>query len=169
MNTRIDTLNNVRATVAAAGIGPDTQAHGQLRADHANNLVAMLNAEDRGTWARLGSTFLMDSQGQLGGDLSESASEMLSIARRLGRLDGNPSTFVGVAESWAGARALASKTGAKRYSVRVALNMIREGRLVLDGNTTVLFDERGVLDRLGELQEACEAAGARFVQLALVY
>lgn len=169
MNTRIDTLNNVRAAMAAAGIGADTQAHGQLRADHANNLVAMLNAEDSGTWSRLGSTLLMDSMGQLPDDLSESASEMLSIARSLGRLDGSSSTFVGVAESWAGARALAGKTGAKSYSARVALNLIREGRLVLDGNTTVLFDERGVLDRLGELQEACEAAGARFVQLALVY
>ncbi|AOR66231.1 hypothetical protein BBJ41_00940 [Burkholderia stabilis] len=73
MNTRIDTFNNVRATMAAAGIGADTQAHGQLCADHANNLVAMLNAEDSGTWARLGSTFLTDRQGQLGGDLSESA------------------------------------------------------------------------------------------------
>ncbi|WP_043307558.1 hypothetical protein [Burkholderia glumae] len=148
MNTHIDTLNNVRATMAAAGIGADTQVHGQLRADHANNLVAMRNAEDSGAWARLGSTFLIDSQGQLGGD---------------------PSTFMGIAESWTGARALASKTGATSYSARVALNMIREGRLVLNGNTTVLFDERGALDSLRELQEACEAAGARLVQLGLVH
>jgi len=76
MNTRIDTLNNVRATVAAAGIGAETQAHGQLRADHANNLVAMLNTEDSGPWSRLGSTFLTDSEGQLGGDLSEAAEKV---------------------------------------------------------------------------------------------
>ncbi|WP_186197667.1 hypothetical protein [Burkholderia gladioli] len=148
MKPRIDTLNNVRATVAAAGIGADTQAHGQLRADHANNLVATLNAEHSGPWSRLSRTFLMDGLGRHGGD---------------------PSTFVGIAESWTGARALASKTGATSYSARVALNMIREGRLALDGNTTVLFDERGALDSLRELQDACEAAGARLVQLALVH
>ena len=78
-------------------------------------------------------------------------------------------TLVGIAESWTGAHALASKTGAKSYSARVALKLIRDGQLVLDGNTTVLFDERGVLDSLGELQEACEAAGARLVQLARVH
>ncbi|MCA8180636.1 hypothetical protein [Burkholderia vietnamiensis] len=70
MNTHIDTLNNVRATMAAAGIGADTQVHGQLRAAHANNLVVTLNAAQSGPWSRLGSTFLMDSLGQLGGDPS---------------------------------------------------------------------------------------------------
>ncbi|AOZ05841.1 hypothetical protein [Cupriavidus malaysiensis] len=53
---------------------------------------------------------------------------------------------------------------------RALMAGIRDGRLVLDGNTTVLYDEpNGVLHSLGELQDACEAAGARLVELAQMH
>lgn len=74
---------------------------------------------------------------------------------------------VGVAESWKGAKALEGKTGATSYSARAALNQIRDGRLVLDGNTIVLYDEGERM--LAELQDACEEAGARLVQLARMH
>lgn len=156
MTIRIDTLNNARATLAADGAWGsmavrDGLTHEHLSAEAANNLRA---TRDTPVW---GGVFVYDSLGPLpDGAINASRDDGQDLRTNV----------VGVAESWKAAKALEGKIGAKSYSARTALNLIRDGRLVLDGNTTVLYDEDDVLHSLGELQDACEAAGARLVQLA---
>ncbi|HDR8943153.1 TPA: hypothetical protein QDB15_000081 [Burkholderia vietnamiensis] len=160
MTIRIDTLNNAKASLAADGawgsmaVG-EALSDERLSTEAANNLRAM---QDTPVW---GGVFVYDSMGPFPDDAIDALREDGPVVR---------TNVVGVAESWKGAKGLEGKIGAKSYSARTALNLIRDGRLVLDGNTTVLYDEpNGVLHSLGELQDACEVAGARLVQLAQIH
>ena len=141
MTIRIDTLNNARATLAADGAWGSMAVRDALPHEH------------------------------LSAEAANNLRATLATPVWAGVLPTDARTnVVGIAESLKGAKALEGKIRAKSYSARTALNLIRDGRLVLDGNTTVLYDEpNDVLHSLAELQDACEAAGARLVQLAQVH